>query len=95
MGISNAERCSRWVLSVMERLGTQAETTANGGTNPGSADTLTQHTDSMQNMDNNNDRSLVIRAVNEPLRSFTVNSARRRPLKRPLLSPYVMSFARS
>ena len=46
----------RWVLSVMERLGTQVETTANGGTNPGSADTLTQHTDSMQNMDNNNDR---------------------------------------
>ena len=40
----------------MERLGTQVETTANGETNPGSVDTLTQHTDSMQNMDNNNDR---------------------------------------
>ena len=52
----NAEGCSRWVLSVMERLGTQVETTANGETNPGSVDTLTQHTDSMQNMDNNNDR---------------------------------------
>ena len=64
----------RWVLSVMERLGTQAETTANGGTNPGSADTLTQHTDSMQNMDNNNDRSIVIiRVVNESSRSFTVH----------------------
>ena len=63
----------RWVLSVMERLGTQVETTANGGTNPGSADTLTQHTDSMQNMDNNNDRSIVIRAVNESSRSFTVH----------------------
>ena len=68
----NAKKCSRWVLSVMERLGTQVETTANGETNPGSVDTLTQHTDTMQNMDNNNDRSLETRAVNQPSRSFTV-----------------------
>ena len=65
----------------MERLGTQVETTANGETNPGSVDTLTQHTDSMQNMDNNNDRSLELLTNLREVSQSTVDSARRRPLQ--------------
>ena len=80
----------------MERLGTQVETTANGETNPGSVDTLTQHTDTMQNMDNNNDRSLGTRAVNERTKFYSAQRhyrATNKPISYDLCAALVGAFS--